>query len=195
MPEQNLSKEINPNVTGKIWNKIFINMFIINMMFHMCTTMMSTLTGKYADFLGGSATIVGMASGIFALTAIIFKIISAPAIDSLNKKYVLLGGIGIMTAAFVGYTFSHSIPALIGSRLIQGAGQAFTTTGCLAIASASLPNEKMASGIGYYALSTAVCRAVGPPIGLKLADAVGQYICNTYRIHVADNRIYGGYEA
>lgn len=165
--------EKNLNATTKIWNKVFINMFIINMMFHMCTTMMSTLTSKYADFLGGTATIVGMASGIFAATALIFKIISAPAIDSLNKKYVLLGGIGIMTAAFVGYTFSYSIPMLITSRLVQGAGQAFTTTGCLAIASTSLPNEKMTTGIGYYALSTAICRAIGPTLGLKMVDTMG----------------------
>ncbi len=157
----------------KIWNKIFINMFIINLMFHLCTTAMNTLTAKYASFLGGSATVAGAATGMFAATAIIFKIISAPALDSLNRKKLLLGAIGVMTVAFVGYTFSNSIPMLMASRLVQGAGQAFTTTGCLAIAASSLPNGKMASGIGYFALSSAVTRAVAPQAGLLLVDLVG----------------------
>ncbi len=156
-----------------IWNPVFINVFVINILTHLCTYMMNVLSAKYADHLGATATIVGLVSGLFALTALLFKVISAPAIDSYNRKHVLILSIGILLASFVGYVFSNTISMLIISRLLTGAGLAFSTTVCLTVASDSLPNDKMSTGIGYFSLGTAICMAISPYVGLKLAEAVG----------------------
>ncbi|MBN1686670.1 MAG: MFS transporter [Spirochaetales bacterium] len=157
----------------KIWNPLFINVFVINILTNLCTFMINTLSAKYADYLGAPATIVGLVTGLFALTALIFKIIAAPAIDSFNRKYILAGSLIILFASFVGYTFSKTIPMLIVSRLLTGAGMAFSTTGLLTIASDSLPQGKMSSGIAYFSLGMAVCMAIGPTVGLKLVERVG----------------------
>ena len=161
------------NESHKIWNPVFVSVLVINILTHLCTFMMNTLSAKYADYLGATATIVGLVTGLFALTALIFKIISAPAIDTYNRKYILVGSIFILFASFVSYSLSKTIPMLIFSRLLTGAGLAFSTTGCLTIASDSLPNEKMASGIGYFSLGTAIAQAIAPTIGLKLVESIG----------------------
>jgi MFS family permease len=157
----------------KIWNTIFINAFIINLLIQLATNMSNTLSSKFADSLGATPTVVGMVSGIFALTALMFKMVSAPAIDTYNRKYVLLGSIAILCIAYVCYSFSNNIPMLIGSRLLQGTAQAFCTTCCLTIAADSLPVDKMATGIGYFALTNAIAQAISPAIGLKMQEVIG----------------------
>jgi MFS family permease len=168
----NKQTQINRS-NDKIWNSVFISVFIVNLIVHFCTTMMNTLTAKYVDYLGATETIIGLVTGIFALTALIFKIISAPAIDTFNRKYVLLFSQLIIFSAFICYSLSNTIPMVTFSRLLQGTGQAFTTTCCLTIASDSLPAGKMSTGIGYFALTQAISRAIAPAAGLKLSAVIG----------------------
>ena len=160
-------------MTGKIWNRLFIYAFVANMLLHFCTNMTITLTAKYADYLGAAETVVGLATSLFALSALGFKIFSAPAIDTFNRKYVLMLSTGIMFIAYVCYSLTRNVPMLFISRLLQGAGQAFTTTCCLTIASDSLPPDKMSTGIGYFALTTAIAQSIAPAIGLRLVEIIG----------------------
>lgn len=168
-----MTEHMKQHKNETIWNQVFITVFIINFLVHCCSQMMNTLTSKYAAFLGAPSSIVGVVAGMYAYTALIFKMVSAPAIDTFNRKYVLLAADFVIFLSFVGYAASDSISMLMFSRLLQGTGLAFTTTCCLTIASDFLPNKQMSSGIGYFALATALAQAVGPNIGLKLADKIG----------------------
>ncbi len=161
------------NTKNRIWNAVFISAFLVNMMIQFCVQTMNTLVGKFANYLGATATVVGLVSSLFALTALVFKLVSAPMIDTFHRKYVLLGAMGVTFLAMVCYSFSHSIQLLIVARLLQGTGQAFTTTCCLTIASDSLPEKKMGTGIGYFALGAAIVQSFAPTVGLKLFDLIG----------------------
>jgi MFS family permease len=158
---------------SRMWNSAFVKIFIVNMMAQYCVYSMNTLSAPYAHTLGAPATIVGLVSSLFALTALIFKLVSAPAIDSFNRKTVLVLSLCIMLLSFVGYSLSHTIPTLIVSRLLTGVGLAFVPTCCLAIASDVLPPNRMSTGIGYFSLGTVVCQALAPAIGLKLINMIG----------------------
>jgi MFS family permease len=160
-------------IPTKIWNKTFISVFIANALMYLSQQMMNTLVAKYANHLGASATIVGVVMSMFTYTALLLKLISAPAIDSFNRKYILTGAMMVMAIAFFGYSFSTSVPILMASRLLQGAGQAFTATCCLALASDALPSDKLGAGIGYFSLAQAACQAIGPTVGLSLATYLG----------------------
>jgi MFS family permease len=163
----------NTDTPVKVWNRTFISAFIVAQLVQLCTQMMNTLTAKYAYSLNASAVMIGIVTGIFALTALVFKLFSAPALDTYNRKYIVMGAAGVIFIAFVCYSLSYNIPMLMFSRLLQGAGQAFTTTGCLTIASDSLPHEKMSSGIAYFTLTQAIAQAISPAIGLKLVEILG----------------------
>ena len=61
---------------NKIWNAAFISIFVANALMNLGQQMVNSLVAKYADYLGAAATLVGFLSGLFAATALIFKIFS-----------------------------------------------------------------------------------------------------------------------
>ena len=73
-----------------IWNSIFVKVFIVNMLSQYGVYSMNTLSAPYADSMGAKAVVAGMAASFFGLTAMIFKLISAPAIDAFDRKKVLV---------------------------------------------------------------------------------------------------------
>lgn len=156
-----------------IWNRSFVTLFAANALSHLCIYVMNTLSPVYADALGAPAVVAGAIAGLFALSALVFKLVSAPAIDTFNRKHVLIGAFGVLFLSFLGYSLSRSIPMLAASRLLTGVGMAFTTTGLITMASDALPAGRMQTGIGYFALGTALCQAIAPALGLKLVDAIG----------------------
>lgn len=161
------------NKNDKIWNSAFISIFIANALMNLGQQMVNSLVAKYADYLGAAATLVGFLSGLFAATALIFKVFSGPAIDSFSRKKILMAAMAVMIISYVGYGISVNVPMLIAFRLIEGTARAFTATCCLAIASDTLPADKYGSGIGIFSLAQAACQAIGPTIGLTLYRYIG----------------------
>jgi len=173
MSDKDRSQVLAQSSSGKIWNALFIKVSIINMLLQFCTYMLVTLSAKYAHHLGATETIIGLVASLFALSASIMKLFSAPAIDSFNKKFVLLGATFVMFIAMLCYSMSATVPMLMFSRLLQGACQAFSTTCCLTIASDSLPSDKMGAGIGYFGMTIAIAQTISPAVGLKLVELLG----------------------
>jgi MFS family permease len=165
--------EIRDNSKEKIWSKAFLNIFIVNFVMSMGQFMMSTLIPKYVDQLGGEATVVGVVTGIFAVTALGIRPVAGPAMDYFNKNRLLSLTFGLITLSFVCYGFAKSITMLIIARLIHGLGMGFAAPLSLALVSNILPSSKMASGLGIFSLGSAIATAVGPTIGLNLASLIG----------------------
>lgn len=157
----------------RIWNKAFISIFIANALMNLGQQMVNSLVAKYADYLGAAATLVGFLSGLFAATALVFKIFSGPAIDCFDRRKILVYSMLVLMVSYVGYGLSGSVPMLVAFRLLEGTARAFTATGCLAVASGTLPGDKFGSGIGVFSLGQAACQAIGPTIGLTLYRYIG----------------------
>lgn len=156
-----------------IWNRVYASVFIANSLLFLGMNTVNTLVAKYADHLGASATVVGIVSSLFALTALIFKIFSGPAIDAFNRRNILMAAVFVISVSFFGFSISTNVNMLFAFRLLQGCGQAFTATCCLALAADSLPAEKFGVGIGTFTLAQAACQAIGPTVGLTLSEKLG----------------------
>lgn len=176
--ESAAGKEVDPGGTrvedapeGRIWNRTFITVFVANALVSIGLQMSNVLIGKYTDSLGATATLVGVVSSAFAWSAIVFKLFSGPTLDAFNRKYVVMAAISVIGFAFVGYGFAANVGQLISFRLLQGAGQAFTTTCFIAMAADSLPRKKMGTGLGFFALAAGISQMVGPVISLKVQEA------------------------
>ncbi len=63
---------------AKIWNVMFISIFFANMAMSLGQFMATSLLSVYADSLGASAASIGLLMSSFAITAILFRVISAP---------------------------------------------------------------------------------------------------------------------
>jgi MFS family permease len=169
----NAPDERTPQKNTVIWNPVYRCVFTANALLFLGIQMVNTLIAKYADYLGAAPVTVGIVSSLFAFTALVFKIFSGPAIDSFNRKYILMVAIFVIALSFFGFGFSRSVGMLFVFRLFQGCGQAFTATCCLALAADSLPPDKFSAGIGTFTLAQAACQAIGPAAALSLAEMAG----------------------
>ncbi|MDE6185575.1 MAG: MFS transporter, partial [Lachnospiraceae bacterium] len=158
MSENQTQKKKN---TVSIWTPAFISVCGTNAFMNLSKQMSNSILSKYVDSLGATAAIVGLVSSTFALAALIFKFISGPALDSCNRKKILIGAMIALGISFFGYSLSDTVPIIIVFRFLQGAAQAFTATCLLTIASNTLPADKFSSGIGIFALFETVAQAIG----------------------------------
>lgn len=170
-----------------IWNRMFISIFLVNIALNMGQQMSNSLLSLYAKSMGAPADQIGQLMSMFAVTALIFRFISGPAMNSYNKKILVIMAMCFMATAYLGFAFSpvigqalklETITVLKGFRLIQGVGNAFGNSCCLAIVSDTLPKNKFTSGMSYYACALVVSQAIGPAVGVYTRDLLGYQ--NTY---------------
>ena len=161
---------ISDNKAGKIWTKDFITILISNLFMSMGQFMMNTLVPKYAYQLGATASIVGLVTSAFAVTALALRPVAGPSMDYFKKNRLLSFALGLLTVTFIVYGFSKSIPMLVVARLMHGVAMSLSAPLSLAIVCNILPSDKMASGVGIFALGNALATAIGPSVGLKIAD-------------------------
>ncbi|MCL2121438.1 MAG: MFS transporter [Clostridiales bacterium] len=159
--------------SSSIWTVGFISIFFTNLALNMGMFMSNSLLSVYANSLGAPASAIGLVMSTFAISSILFRMISAPVMDTYNRKYIVTLATLMLSVSFLGFSVSGNIPTLLGFRLLQGAGMAFGNACCLAIVAEMLPKDKYASGIGYYSLAQVLCQAVGPSVGLFLVDHYG----------------------
>jgi len=180
MKTEGLELPNKSSAPATIWNRSFIILFFANMAFNMGLNMSNSLLPLYADYLGATAAIIGLVLSAFGISSILFRMISAPIMDTYNRKYLVILAALMLSVAFGGFSISSNIPMLIAFRLLQGCGMAFGNACCLAMAADMLPKEKYSSGLGYYSLAQVITQAVGPSVGLELINLAGFHV--TYAI-------------
>ena len=172
-----------------IWNAMFLSIFFANMTMQLSQQMSNSQLSLYAKSLGSPADQIGSLMSMFAVTALIFRFVSGPAMNSFNRKYLFCMAMGLMTTAYIGFSFAPTIAPMIGLetitvlkffRLIQGIGNAFGNSCCLTMVADVLPKDKFTTGMSYYACAQVVSQSIGPTVGVLLSDTFGYG--NTYRI-------------
>lgn len=156
-----------------IWNSAFINIFVINIILNLIQFMTTALIPKFAAHLGATATIIGMVTSMFAITALGVRPIVGPSSSYFKKNNLLAASTAIIILAFICYGLASNISMIIAGRLLHGIGMGFLAPISLALASDALPESRMASGIGVFSLGQAIATAIGPMLGLELVRVYG----------------------
>lgn len=181
--------EITWKQPNKLWNAMFIGVFISSALFNLSGMISDSLLSLYANSIGAPADQIGSLISMFALTALIFRFIAGPAMNAYNRKRLLQMAMLLFGTAYLFYSLSPFIAEITGInvisvmkvfRLIQGIGNAFGNACMLTIVTDCIPVNKFSSGIGIYTLAQVISQAMGPMIGVKLRDLVGYD--NVYRI-------------
>lgn len=160
-------------VRERIWSPRFAILVGINLIITMAQFMALALIPKFAESLGASAVVVGVVSGVFAVTALGVRPAVGWATLVVRHNVLLAATVGMIAVAFVLYAFTSDVPLLIVARLLHGAGMGFLAPVTLAMASDALPSSRMAQGIGIFSLGQAVSTAAGPAAGLWMLSIVG----------------------
>ena len=164
------TKEIRPDT---IWSASYIALMAANFFSSMGQFMTSTTIPVYLDHMGESAGSVGVVVAAFFVAALLIRPIAGPAYDAFSKKkFMLIAQSGVCLSFFL-YSMCTSVEALFAVRIFHGicGGTAIPLT--LALVADTLPSTKFASGISIYTLAQSVAQAIGPAVGLTLAEAVG----------------------
>lgn len=168
------------DASESIWSLAFVSLIFINLFQSMGQTMMNTILPLYARDLGASASVIGMVVGAFAITALGIRPFAGPAFDSFSKKKMLLAAYCVVIVATFLYGLADTPLHLFFVRLLHGAGIGCAAPLGMALATETLPEGRMSSGIGFYSLAQAVSMAIGPALGIWLSRTIGYQ--NTYFI-------------
>ena len=91
--------------------------------------------------------------------------------DHYGRKRLFQIGLGVFTLGCLGCALAPTLPALLVTRAVQGAGAALLAPNSLAIIAASFSGEKRGKAIGTWAAAGAIAGAVAPVLGGWIVDA------------------------
>ncbi len=143
-------------------------MMLGNFLLQMSNFATSTQVSTYAIYLGAGPTLMGLLTGMFYGVALAMRPVAGPIQTRMNHKKLLIIIFALGCVVNAGYTLFHSIPMFLAFRVLHGVQYAFFGSLSMTVAADSVPQEKLASGLGFYALSGAVSQAIAPQIGISL---------------------------
>lgn len=151
-----------------IWNKNFICAVLANFLFVLAHFSVNTLVATYTTFLGTTPVIMGLLTGLLLGVSLALKPISGPMITKIDKRKLLILIYALGGFVNLGYAVFHNIPMFVAFRVLHGIQYGFAGSLVMTVAADSLPDEKMASGMGMFGIGAAVGTAFGPFFGTSL---------------------------
>jgi len=156
-----------------LWTPTFLCLLAIGMLSSTSFYMMNPIISKYATLLGSTLGVAGVVAGLFSITALAARPVGALIVDRLNKKYVLAGATALMGIGALGYSVSGNIALLVVFRILHGTAFAISGTATAALIATIVSRDRLGEGIGYYGMSYILATAIGPNIGIYLANRFG----------------------
>ena len=164
---------IRENTPTTVWNRGYILIFLANLFQHMGQQTITALIPKYASSMGAAASVVGIVSGIFAISALAIRPVASPAFDCFRKRNIYVLATAILLVAYAVFYLAPNVTWLIVGRLLQGVGVGMCAPISLSIACDNLPEGSFAKGVSFFSLGQAFGQAVGPSLGLALSTNYG----------------------
>lgn len=154
------------NKKATIWTRGFILITLCNVFANMAMFSVNTYLTTYMTYLGVGASLAGLIAGLYYAVGLAMRPIAGPMQATLNKKKLMTATYALGLIVNVCYGMFPTVALFVVFRLVHGIQLAFYGSLSFTIASASLPNEKMSSGIGIFGLSGIVSQALGPSAGV-----------------------------
>ena len=167
------------NEPKTLWNRHFITILIFGFLTGTAGQMVGPLLSKYTLSLGAplalASSLVGLLSGISCFV----RPFAGMAVDRLNRKHMMMLSLVFYIIAYTGYRFFPYIPAVVISRIIQGIGASLLGLSRVAFATEFIPRDRMGEGVTLSSFGVVISQALGPGIGLWVADHWGFHACFT----------------
>jgi MFS family permease len=125
------------------------------------------------DELGGTRTIVGLATASFFPAAVIARPFIGRGLDSIGRKPFLLGATGVMAISSLLYFPASSVWVIVVLSLIRGGAGAGFYTGAATMATDLSPPGRRAETVTLFSLFLYVGFATGPAFGEWLSQNFG----------------------
>ncbi|MGG3279965.1 MFS transporter [Paenibacillus solani] len=158
----------------KLWTKDFWVVSLTNFfLYFIHYLLIACITVFTAEKFHASASMSGLAAGIFIIGMLFGRLYSGKSIERIGRKKMLYFGIVFSLIAVLLYFAVTSLPLLLLIRFLHGIGFGIASTATGTIVANVIPNERRGEGTGYYALSTTIASAIGPFLGIYINQHYG----------------------
>jgi MFS family permease len=117
------------------------------------------------DHLDGGGTEVGLAVGIFAVSAAILRPWVGRVGDTRGRRVLVVGGSLVVGASVAAYGAPGGLAVLLLLRLVSGAGEAAAFVGAATAAQDLAPPARRGQAASFFSISVYGGLGVGPPLG------------------------------
>jgi MFS family permease len=121
--------------------------------------------------LGGGDLEIGLSAGAFGVAAAVLRPFVGPLGDRRGRRFMVCGGSLVVGLGFVLAAVLGSIPGLVLSRLVMGAGEAMFFTGLAAAIQDLAPPDRRGEAASYFSVVVYIGFVVGPSIGELISEA------------------------
>lgn len=125
------------------------------------------------DVLDGGGAEVGLAVGIFAVSAALLRPWVGRVGDQHGRRILVVGGCVAAGVSIAGYGLPGGLAVLLLMRLVSGAGEAAAFVGAATTAQDLAPPLRRGQAASYFSIAVYGGLGVGPPLGQWLYDDHG----------------------
>lgn len=127
----------------------------------------------YAESLGASAAIAGIAVAAYSFTNMFGNLGAGPLLDRIGRRGPMIAGMAISAAAVLSYSIVQSPGQLMAARAIHGLGAAVLAPGAFSIVGDRAPSDSRGQAMGFTGALIALAALAGPPAAGILRDVSG----------------------
>ena len=152
-----------------IFGALFFTSFVMYVL-------MSPIT-EYTTNMGASASVAGLASGIYVIGGLISLSYSGQALQNWGWRKTAYVFLGLHLVVCLLYFISNNIPMLLLVRFLHGIGMGAAGAAVITIATPIFPKKRFGEAMGYFLIGTPLAVGVGPIVGNYLIDNVSAESC------------------
>lgn len=158
----------------RLWTRNFVVIslasFFVAMVFYLLMTTMALFSVQ--EFQANQSQ-AGLASGVFVVGALGFRLLVGRYIELIGRKKVVYGSLFLFFLLSFLYWKVDNLQFLFLVRFIHGGAFGAANTAIQTIIIDNIPLAKRGEGIGYFSLSSTLATAIGPLLGIVLMQYCG----------------------
>jgi len=116
---------------------------------------------------------IGLIVGFFAVSSMVIKPLAGWGADRRGRKPILLMGATLFLVSPLLYPWSRTVGALLGLRLLHGAGMGFYPAAGAAMVADLSPPARRGEAMGLWGAAGSVALALGPVSAIWIVDRWG----------------------
>lgn len=132
------------------------------------------LVPRYVEVeLGGSKLEVGLAIGIFSISAILARPLVGRLGDTRGRRFIIVAGTALTAVTVAGHALATSLPLMYLVRLAMGATQGAFFVGTATLVNDLAPPHRRGEATSYFSVAIYAGMAFGPLLGEMVENAAG----------------------
>ncbi|NHM73918.1 MFS transporter [Staphylococcus sp. 11007852] len=174
------------STTTRLFTKNYIVNFVVSLLLYLTMYLLIVVITQYAvEKYHISESLAGLVMGLFIVGSLFGRFLTGRFINVMGPKKIVLIGLAAFTVTQCLYFLEGSLILLMIVRFLNGFALAIATTATGTLVALLSPVERRAEGISLFSLSLVIGAAIGPFVGLMLAQHYPTYVLFTLCVGIA----------